>query len=114
MDRILNDLNQAVGILGSMILTKDGDYVCGSVGGEVNADTGAALGADIVRGCRQHLDAIGKADFSQFMIETMNGKIVIFDAGPAYLFVVANQHLRLNMTILDIRSAAMRIRKELS
>ncbi|MFC1587211.1 roadblock/LC7 domain-containing protein [Planctomycetota bacterium] len=114
MDKILQNLNQAVGIIGSIILTKDGDYVIGDTGGNINQTVGSAFAADIVKTCRRNLENIGKADFSQFIIESTEGKIVLFDAGPAYLFVIADPQVLLNVTILDIQSAAMKIQKELS
>ena len=113
MDHILNDLNQAVGVFGSMVLTHDGEFVTGRLGKNLNQDITAAVAADMIKGCHNSLQPLGKSEFSQVMIEAMDGKIVIFDTGPAYLFVVANQNIHLNVTILDIQSAAHRIRKEL-
>ena len=113
MDHILNDLNQAVGIIGSMVFTRDGEFVTGRIGKSIDRETGAALAADMIKGFCTQFSKIGKDDFSQVMLEAMNGKIVVYNTGPAYLFVLANQNIHLNVTILDIQSASRRIRKEL-
>jgi len=106
-------LNQGVGIKGSMVITKDGILVAARVGEGLHQDAVAALTASFIINAARCLERVGREEFQQFILHAANGKLVLEDAGKAFLVVIADEHLQLNVTILDIKSAAMRLKKEL-
>lgn len=113
MKDILQELNMAVGVMGSMVVTKDGILAAAELGKELNSDAVAALACNFVINTTRHLEQVERDAFQLFILKATNGKLVLMDCGTAYLVVVANRRIQLNLTIIDLRKAALKLKKEL-
>ena len=111
MEAILNELNEAVGIKGSMIMTKDGMLVTSKLGDELSESIVAAMASSIILTTRKSLASVGLHDFSRFLLQSSKGKIILVDAGVAFLVVLADVRIKLDVTTIDINRAAYRIQK---
>ena len=111
METILDELNEAIGIRGSMIVTKDGMLVTSRVGAELSEDAIAALVSAVVLSTRKALERIRFGEFTRFLLKSTEGKIILQDAGVAFLVVVADTRIKLDVTLIDINRATYRIEK---
>ena len=110
MQEVLQDLNQEVGVKGSMILTADGVVVASEVRSPLNGDQVAAIASNSIQLINRSLMEVGAKDFNQFMFSATYGKMIFIGTGAAYLVVVLDKSLNIDFTILSIQSAARKVR----
>lgn len=111
MREVLKKLNGNPGIKGSLVLTPDGIVVTSELSSELDEDTTAALVGNVVTQTTRLL-AIGRFQAMDRMILTATrGKIVVENCESCLLVVVTNQFINLDLTLLEIASAAKVIRK---
>ena len=110
MRRILRQLNEAVGVKGSLVLSKDGMVIASHIGRELEEDVVAAMAANVILGAAKALARHGLGTFTRFTLVASHGKMVFTDTGPVFLAVVADRNVELGPIDIEIESAAMRIR----
>ena len=110
MRDLLVELNQEVGIKGSMILTADGVVVASEVASPLNGDQVAAIASNSIQLINRSLMEVGAKDFTKFMFSASYGKMIFMGTGAAYLVVVLDKSLNIDFTILSIESAARKVR----
>jgi predicted regulator of Ras-like GTPase activity (Roadblock/LC7/MglB family) len=110
MRRILKQLNEVVGVKGSLVVTKDGIVIASHLGRQLEEDVVAAMAANVVLSTRRTLEGNGLRHFSRFTLVATHGKMVFTDAGPAFLVVVMDRNVELAPVDIEVESAAMRIR----
>lgn len=111
MRRILSELTQNVGVRGAAVITPDGMVVASALTGELNDESVAALGASLVLRAVHALERVGVRGIDRTVIVASRGKIILIDAGLAYLVVVTDLGINLDLTMLDISGAAYKLRK---
>ena len=111
MKRILADLNRTAGIRGSMVMTQDGIMAASALGPDLEEDVVAALATALLTTVKKsfHHVAAGES-LVEFILTASDGKMVFLDMGLAYLVVVAKRDMALTTTMVEIRSAAHRIK----
>ena len=62
------------------------------------------------RRSRRSLEKLGQAGFSRFVLTSSWGRMVFVDLEIAYLVVITSPNLKLDAILLEIDSAAYRIR----
>lgn len=111
MKRILEELNEHGGVRGSMVITQDGIMVCDALGPDLEEDVVAALASSMIMSMRRGLKAMGYDDnLCEYVLDASDGKMVFLDMGNAFLVVVLSRNIRLNTTLVEIRSAAYKIK----
>ena len=110
MRRILEQLNDVVGVKGSLVLTKDGIVIASHLTKQLEQDVVAAMAANVIRSTRKSLERYGLRHFARFTLVASHGKMVFADTGPAFLVVVMDRNVELAPVDIEIESAAMRIR----
>ena len=111
MREVLKELNTLPGIKGSLVVTPDGIVVTSELSNELDEDTTAALVGNVVTQTVRLLD-IGQFDEMDRMILTASrGKIVIQNLTNCHLVVVTNQFINIDLTLLEITSAAAKLRE---
>ncbi len=111
MNEVLEQLNQAVGIKGSMVITRDGMSVASRMGEETPQEMAAAMGASLLLRLRHALKVLSFKDPIRVLLRSSLGKIIIAEAGAAFLLVVADHRIKLDVTLIDINIAAGKIRE---
>ena len=110
MRRTLKQLNDVVGVKGSLVLTKDGIVIASHLSKQLEQDVVAAMAANVVRSTRKTLERYGLRHFARFTLVASHGKMAFTDTGPAFLVVVMDRNVELGPVDIEIESAAMRIR----
>ena len=111
MREVLKKLNTVAGVKGSLVVTPDGIVVTAELSAELDEDVTAALVGNVVTQTVRLL-GIGRYESMERMILTASrGKIVIANLESCHLVVVTNQFINLDLTLLEISSAAKRIRE---
>jgi len=110
MREVLLELNQEVGVKGSMVVTHDGVVVTSEIAPPLNGDQVAAIASNSIKDINSALRQIGASEFAKFIFNSTYGKMVFLETGSAYLVVVLDKHLNLDFTMLAIASAGRRIR----
>lgn len=110
MRDVLHSLNKELGVKGSLILTTDGVVVASEVGATLNSEQVAAIASDSIQRINRSLREIEAREFSRFMFNSTYGKMVFMDTGGAYLVVVLDKGINVDLTVLAVASAARKIR----
>ncbi|HNS00066.1 MAG TPA: roadblock/LC7 domain-containing protein [Planctomycetota bacterium] len=111
MKRILKELNRTAGIRGSMVMTQDGIMVAAALGPDLVEDVVAALASALLTTVKRSFNQIAAGEsLSELVLTATDGKMVFLDLGNAYLVVVAKRDLALASTMVEIQSAAHRIK----
>jgi predicted regulator of Ras-like GTPase activity (Roadblock/LC7/MglB family) len=108
--KILDGLNETIGIRGSMVVSGDGMVIASCLGRQLDEEKVAAMASNAVMSIRRALGKQGLPDFGRFTLTASHGKLVFTDTGIAYLVVVMDRNIDLGPTDIEIESAAMRIR----
>jgi predicted regulator of Ras-like GTPase activity (Roadblock/LC7/MglB family) len=111
MRRTLKQLNDVVGVKGSMAVTKDGMVIASHLARHLEEDLVAAMAATAIRSTERALERNGLPRFDQFTLVASHGKMVFADTGPAYLVVVMDRNVDVAPVQIEIESAAMRIKQ---
>lgn len=110
MKQVLADLNQEVGVKGSMVLTRDGVVVASEIQPPLNGDQVAAIASGTIQRVNLSLRDIGASEFSRFLFNSTYGKMIFTETGEAYLVVVLEKHINIDFTMLAVLSAARKIK----
>lgn len=109
MKAILQELNSMVGIKGSMVVALDGMVIASELKG-IEEETAAAMASRMILTTKRGLDKLSFGDISQLVLTSTHGKIVLVNAGNAFLMVLADMNISLEHTLIEILSAARKIR----
>ncbi len=111
MKDVLHELNGHVGVKGGLVVTPDGMVVASEFSPDLDAETTAALVSGLITGLRGVLRISSAAPLQRMLLTATRGRIAIESIGNAFLVVLTDQHLNLDRTLLEIRSAARRLQR---
>lgn len=111
MREVLKKLNTTPGVKGSLVVTPDGIVVASEISTELDEDTTAALAGNVVTQTVRLLHAGRYEHMDRMILTATRGKIVIENLANCHLVVVTNQFINLDVTLLEISSAAKKIRE---
>ena len=111
MKDILEQLNRSVGINGSAVITRDGIPVISAIPAQTNEDKMAAIGASLIRSVVRGLGQLADQEVQSVWVEASRGRIMLVNAGTVFLVVVIDPNINMDSTMLDIKSAANRLRR---
>ena len=111
MKALLAEINQSVGVEGSMVITRDGIMVAAVLGPQISEDVLAALASALVITIKRALEPVGAGDApEEMMLSASAGKLIFVDLGAAYLVVVTRPQIKLNSDLVAIRSVARKLK----
>jgi predicted regulator of Ras-like GTPase activity (Roadblock/LC7/MglB family) len=111
MREVLKRLNAVAGVKGSLVLTPDGVVVISELSNELDDEATAALVGNVVTQTMRMLSLGDYRTMERMILTATRGKIVIENLENCLLAVVTNQFINLDVTLLEIASAANLIRK---
>ena len=136
MHEILVTLNGRPGIIGCLLLTRDGMTVASQWGEGRDADRGSAFVASILVALLGVADAAGSGEVVELAVSGTEGRVLVvaggdhedsafgpgnrqFDdlvvaAGDAWLVALTERHLELDQGRLDLVSAAASLKRRLT
>ncbi len=110
MERILSELNQVAGVKGSMVVTKDGVVVAESLGPDLEKTSVAAVSSHMIQVGERGLTDLGRQHFKQLTLTSAHGRMVFVNLEVGYLVVITKMEMRLEQVLIEVESAARRIR----
>lgn len=111
MERILTELNQVAGVKGSMVVTKDGVVVAESLGPDLNKENVAAVSSHMIQVSERSLDGLGRGMFERFALTSAHGRMVFVNLDVGYLVVITRMEMKLGQVLIEVDSAARKIRQ---
>ncbi len=111
MEDILRHLEGEAGVKGSLLLSPDGVVVASRMAGGREEERVAALFSFLVRKATTHFRDNRLGTFEHFVMNSTFGKVIVVNAGVGYLVVVTDPLVNLRATLVEVLSAAYRIRK---
>jgi predicted regulator of Ras-like GTPase activity (Roadblock/LC7/MglB family) len=111
MKDILLDLNEEAGIRGSAVMTPDGMMVMSALPADASEDVVSALASFVITTANRSLKESGLTQFEKMMLTATHGKILIFRVEAAYLVVVTDQFVDLDLAMVEVAAAASRLRR---
>ena len=122
MKSILENLNRSLGVTGSAVMTCDGMLVESAISGPserlgvggYDQEALVAIGSSLVLSTGRALRPLDGAGLALMTVDGSRGKIVLVNAGRAFLLVVTDSTISLDSTMLDIRVAVERIERKIS
>ncbi len=109
MQSVLEDLNELIGISGSLVVSRDGMVISSRLSGSLDQDRVAAMASNVVLRTGRALADRGLGPFSRLSLTSSDGEMVFEATGEAYLVVVMDRGIDLGQAELEIRSTARRI-----
>ena len=110
MQEILDQLNQVAGVKGSMVVTKEGVVVSEALGPDLDKETVAAVSSHMIQVAGRSLVALERGMFERFTLTSAHGRMVFVDLDVGYLVVVTKMEMKLGQLLIEVDSAARRIR----
>ncbi len=110
MQEILETLNQVAGIKGSMVVTREGVVVSEALGPDLDSSTVAAVSSHMIQVASRSLAVLDKGMFERYTVTSAHGRMVFVDLDVGYLVVITKMEMRLNQLLIEVESAARRIR----
>jgi len=110
MQEILEQLNQVAGIKGSMVVTRDGVVVSEALGPDLDSTTVAAVSSHMIQVAHRSLAVLEKGMFDRFTVTSAHGRMVFVDLDVGYLVVITKMEMKLSQLLIEVESAARRIR----
>jgi predicted regulator of Ras-like GTPase activity (Roadblock/LC7/MglB family) len=108
---ILAKLNKTNGIIGSMVVNRDGIIVASDFSIELTESSLAAVASAILAALEGALKRIKMGKFSRFIITGTENKVAMVDAGSAILLVMLDRDINMGLVNLDIKDAAAAVRE---
>lgn len=115
MQRILQQLNQEVGVKGSMLVEQDGLVIFAELGKELNGEIVAAMASSTIQSTKKALQLLGQTKFDRIILMAAHGRMVFvdLDPAPAILLAVTDKNINIDLTVLAIDGAAVRLKNSL-
>ena len=110
MRNLLKDLNELVGIRGSLVVSRDGMVIASSLAVGLDEDLVAAMASNVVLRTNRALTDRELGQFSRLSLTSCDGEMIFEAAGETYLVVVMERGIDLGQMELEIRSTASRIK----
>jgi len=109
MQSVLDNLNELIGINGSLVVSRDGMVICSRLATGLDEDRVAAMASNVVLRTGRALANRGLSPFSRLSLTSSDGEMIFEATGEAYLVVVMDRGIDLGQAELEIRSTARRI-----
>ena len=110
MQEILEQLNLVAGIKGSMVVTREGVVVSEALGPDLDSSTVAAVSSHMIQVAGRGLAVLERGMFERFTLTSAHGRMVFVDLDVGYLVVITKMEMKLNQLLIEVESAARRIR----
>lgn len=113
MQEILSNINKTKGVIGSMLVDKDGILVASDVTEAVNKDTVCAVASSIVSTTEKVLTKMKHSKFNSFIIAGNQGRLAVMDAGRSFLIVSIEKDCNVGLIMVELKDAAQKVREKL-
>ncbi len=111
MRKIVEDLIRIEGVIGGLLVGKDGLVVASTLLDDEDAEVLGAMAAAMFGTISKAAERIGVGALHNTIVEAAHGAIQLFEAEDLILVVITEQHVNLGMVRIEMRKAARRVRE---
>lgn len=113
MKAFLNNINRVKGVLGSMLVGKDGMIVATEVSDDVDQELVSAVASSIVSTLDKVMVKLELGRFSSFVISGIKGKVALMDTGVSFLVVMLEKEANVGLILVELKDSAKQIQESL-
>jgi predicted regulator of Ras-like GTPase activity (Roadblock/LC7/MglB family) len=106
MERVLAELNKAPGILGSIMVGRDGIVISSDFASGVNDELIGALASSIINTTERAAEKLGHGDVESIVLEAEKNKLLFLNTRLGFLVVLATNEANLGLIRVEMKSAA--------
>jgi predicted regulator of Ras-like GTPase activity (Roadblock/LC7/MglB family) len=110
MKKLLEGLNENIGIRGSLIMTLDGVVVEACLGG-LDEETIAALASSLLQTLTRPVSSFEIGKVARFSLSAKHGRLIFEIMESLVLVVVTDKNIDLDITSLEIAGLAKRLQR---
>jgi predicted regulator of Ras-like GTPase activity (Roadblock/LC7/MglB family) len=111
--KIVEDLIRIDGVIGGLLVGKDGLVVSSTLLEDEDAEVLGAMSAAMFGSVAKAAERIGIGMLRDTIIEATEGSIQLIEAEDLILVVIAERGVNLGMIRIEMRKAAKRVREEI-
>jgi predicted regulator of Ras-like GTPase activity (Roadblock/LC7/MglB family) len=111
--KIVEDLIRIDGVIGSLLVGKDGLVVSSTLLEDEDAEVLGAMSAAMFGTISKSAERIGVGTLRDTIIEASEGSIQLIEAEDLILVVITEKGVNLGMIRIEMRKAAKRVRAEI-
>jgi predicted regulator of Ras-like GTPase activity (Roadblock/LC7/MglB family) len=93
-----------------MVMTSEGMVAESRLPDEIAEEAVAAVSAHVIKTGGSSLSRLGLQGFNRLILTCVHGRLVFVNMGIGYLVVIANQGIDLRQILIEIDSAARRLK----
>ena len=109
MRRIVEDLIRVEGVIGSLLVGKDGLVVASTLLDDEDAEVLGAMSAAVFGEINKATRRIGVGDLVDSIIDAQDGSILMLEAKELILVVITQRIVNLGLVKMEMRRASKRI-----
>lgn len=113
MRKIVEDLIRIDGVIGSLLVGKDGLVVSSTLLEDEDAEVLGAMSAAMFGSVAKAAERIGIGSLRDTIIEATEGSIQLIEAEDLILVAITERGVNLGMIRIEMRKAAKRVREEI-
>src|SRR6476619_2032749 len=113
MRHIVEDLIRVDGVIGSLLVGKDGLVVASTLLEDEDAEVLGAMSAAMFGTIAKAAERIGVGTLRDTIVEATEGSIQLIEAEDLILVVITERGVNLGMIRIEMRKAAKRVREEI-
>jgi predicted regulator of Ras-like GTPase activity (Roadblock/LC7/MglB family) len=111
--KIVEDLIRIDGVIGSLLVGKDGLVVSSTLLEDEDAEVLGAMSAAMFGTIAKAAERIGVGTLRDTIVEATEGSIQLIEAEDLILVVITERGVNLGMIRIEMRKAAKRVREEI-
>ena len=111
MKDLLKNLNESVGVRGSLVVSRDGVVIAACLGEDLDEDAIAALASSILITLMRPADRTRLAEPSRFTLAAKHGRLIFEIMESLVLVVVTDKDIHLDITLLEITGLGRRLQR---
>ena len=111
MKKLLKELNEGIGIRGSLVMTRDGVVAASCLGEELDEDALAALTSSVLLALESAPGGSPVGEAARFTLSAKHGRLIFEILESLVLVVVTDKDVQLDITLLEIAGVGRRLQR---
>ena len=111
MKKLLKELNEGVGVRGSLVMTRDGVVAASCLGDEVDENALAALTSSVLLALEGSPGRDLSGEAVRFTLSAKHGRLIFEILESLVLVVVTDKDIQLDITLLEIAGMGRRLQR---
>ena len=114
MQKTLSELNKLRGVLGSLLVDRDGIVIASDLKSEINEGAFGAVASSVLSGLKRALERMALGNFRRYIVTGRSARIAMYQVGHTVLLLLMEKDVNLGMITLEIRETIEELEQKLS